>query len=217
MHRPHPTIKSITVSLSMALLMLTAALVPVIGSHTTQHAAITHSPLFQIRTQCIRTKQPTQGITTHSLGKHVSIDISFPDKNQRLIRFQKTVDGISRMSDETFTDFVSDAVHKIQVNQLLTDKELQLLPELFKFIRENPDEAKKYPFDMKQHSYTLGCPPPTFTETPEWCFVLCIYLMILIITFPIWFPVYALYMFGQEVFLNLTYRNLCLTLRPRCE
>ena len=204
-------------SIVSAIIIISAAFTSVGSFQTIKSNYEKNSPLFSIRINRATDQLHSEIVTSDYIGKRGAIDIPFPTKNYSLILFQKTIDGISGMDDLTFNKFVNAAIVKLVESNMVKEEDISTIEELFKFVRENPDEAKKYPFDMKKHSYTIGCPPPTFDETPEWCFTIFVFVCILIVTFPIWFPIYAFYVIKEGFFMNLSYRNLCFTIRPKCE
>ena len=152
---------------------------------------IRESPLFNTRINSAL-KKDNKDYSYDYLGKSKASLIFFPKRDKTLISFQKVVDGISKMDDLTFNIFVDKVIIKLCESKFLKEKDFLKIRELLNFIRNNPEDAKKYPFDLKKHSYTIGCPPPTVKETPESCFTLFALLVILIVTFPIWFPIYVL-------------------------
>ena len=204
-------------SIVAVVIIVLTAFTSVVGFQTTKSTIIKGSPLFSVRTQRATNTQDSKTITSEYIGKRNPIAIPFPPKNTASLLFQNAVDGISTMDDLTFNKFLDAAINKLHQSNKVKDEDLLMIRGLFQFVRKNPEEAKKYPFDLKKHSYTGSCPPPTFDETPEWCFTLFVILVILIVTSPIWFPIYALYVFKENFFMNLSYRNLCLTLRPACD
>ena len=205
------------VSIGSAIIIILASFASVAGFQTIKSTSKKDSPLFSIRIHRATDQLHSDIVASEYIGKRKTTAIPFPTKNYTLIIFQKTIDGISKMDDFTFNKFVNAAISKLIKSNMVKEEDLVMIEELFKFVRENPEEAKKYPFDMKKHSYTSGCPPPTFDETPEWCFIIFMVLCILIVTFPIWFPIYALYVVKENFFMNLSYRGLCFTLRPACD
>jgi hypothetical protein len=202
--------------LSVILIVMTT-FNSVVGFHTTQSTPMIKSPLFTIRTQRAINTSNDQNVVSEYFGKTKTSAIPFPQQNTTLLQFQQAVDGISKMDDHTFYAFVDATMDTLQKTNTIDNDDISKIKELFQFVRENPEDAKKYPFDLRKHSYTIGCPPPTFDETPEWCFTLFVFVILLLITSPIWLPIYALYVFKENLFMNLSYRHLCFTIRPKCD
>ncbi len=116
-----------------------------------------------------------------------------------LLLFQRVIDGISKMNDITFTKFLNETIRKLRESKMVKEKDLPTIKQLFQFLRDHPEEAKKYPCNLKKHSLTMGCPPPTFVNTPEECFIFALYFAVLVVTFPIWFPIYMIYIFYRTL------------------
>jgi hypothetical protein len=152
---------------------------------------VNESPLFNTRINNVL-KKDNKDFTCNYIGKSKTSVLFFPKRDKTIISFQRVVDGISKMDDLTFNIFVDKVVIRLCESKVLKEEDFLKVRELFNFIRNNPEDAKKYPFDLKKHSYTIGCPPPTFEVTPEFCFKIFAFLVIVIVTFPIWFPIYIL-------------------------
>jgi hypothetical protein len=149
------------------------------------------SPLFTIRAHRAVQKEPKE-VHCEFIGHSNNQSTMFPPKDTTKQLFYQVVDDICMMDDGTFTRFVDAVIKTLCESNALSSEAFLEIKELFLFIKKNPEEAKKYPFDLKKHSYTIGCPPPTFQETPTWCFKLFVILGILVVTFPLWFPIYLL-------------------------
>jgi len=190
------------------IIIVLTSFTSVVGFQTTRSTLIKDTPLFSIRSQRATNRLAKRIVTSEYIGKRKTITISFPEKNSTLLLFQKTIDGISTMNDKTFTKFLDATISKFRESSLIKEKDLPKIKQLFQFLRDHPEEAKKYPFDMKKHSYTIGCPPPTFVNTPKECFLGIIYFTILLASFLIWYPIYLMYLFYQI----LTHEVGCLPL-----
>ena len=190
------------------IIIVLTSFTSVVGFQTTRSTLIKDTPLFSIRSQRATNRLAKRIVTSEYIGKRKTITISFPEKNSTLLLFQKTIDGISTMNDKTFTKFLDATISKFRESSLIKEKDLPKIKQLFQFLRDHPEEAKKYPFDMKKHSYTMGCPPPTFVNTPKECFLGVIYFTILLASFLIWYPIYLMYLFYQI----LTHEVGCLPL-----
>jgi len=177
------------------IIIVLTSFTSVVGFQTTRSTLIKDTPLFSIRSQRATNRLAKRIVTSEYIGKRKTITISFPEKNSTLLLFQKTIDGISTMNDKTFTKFLDATISKFRESSLIKEKDLPKIKQLFQFLRDHPEEAKKYPFDMKKHSYTMGCPPPTFVNTPKECFLGVIYFTILLASFLIWYPIYLIYLF----------------------
>ena len=192
MNQPNSNKTIIILSIFTTIIIIFTSFSSVIGFETIKSGSI-ESPLFIIREKRATNQLNSEIIKSEYIGKQKDITFSFPIKNNFLILFQEFLEKISVMNDILFNKFLDKVISKLSnINELKTE-DISLLKNLFHFVRNNPDEAKKFPFDMKKHSYTIGCPPPTFAETPGWCFKLFVCLGILIVTFPIWFPIYTYY------------------------
>lgn len=200
-------------SIAVAVIIVLISFTSVIGFQTTKSKLIKDSPLFNVRTQRAINKPSKDVMITEYIGKRKTITISFPTKNTTLLLLQKVIDGISTMKDIVFSKFLNETISKLHESKIVKEKDLTTIKQLFHFLRDHPEEAKKYPFDLKKHSYTIGCPPPTFVNTPKECFKFAIYFAILVVTFPIWFPIYMTYIF----YLTLTHGVGCLTYSPTCK
>ena len=174
-------------SIILIALLIGASLTTVVGYNSVESNE-TQSPLFNIRINNVIQKD-NENFNYNYIGKNKVPPIFFPIKDRTIKAFQKAIDHISKMNDQTFSRFIKKACNKIGDSNVVADEDLPKIKELFNFIRNNPVDAKKYPFDMKKHSYTIGCPPPTLYGTPETCFPLFVLLGILLITLPIWFPI----------------------------
>ena len=174
-------------SIITIILLLGASLTTVVGYKSVESNEM-ETPLYNIRINNIIQKE-REDFNYNYIGKNKDIPIFFPIKDRTIKAFQKAIDLISKMNDQTFSRFVKKACNKLFDSNVVVDEDLPKIKELFKFIRNNPEDAKKYPYDMKKHSYTIGCPPPTLYGTPETCFPLFVLLGILLITLPIWFPI----------------------------
>jgi len=183
--------KKILVGSMIAIAMLIGASFTSVVGYKSVESDVKESPLFNARINSAL-KKDNKDFSCDYIGKSKVSVIFFPQRDKALFSFQKVVDGISNMDDLTFNIFVDKVVIKLCESKVLEEKDFLKIRELFNFIRNNPEDAKKYPFDLKKHSYTIGCPPPTFEETPEFCFKLFVLLGIIIVTFPIWFPIYIL-------------------------
>lgn len=181
----------ILISSMIAIAILIGASFTSVVGYKSVRSNVKESPLFNTRINSVLMKD-NKDFSCNYLGKSKTSVLYFPQRDKSLIFFQRVVDGISKMDDLTFNLFVDKVVIKLCESKVLNEKDFLKVRELFNFIRNNPEDAKKYPFDLKKHSYTIGCPPPTFEESPEFCFTLFVLLGIIIITFPIWFPVYVL-------------------------
>ena len=190
------------------IIIVLTSFTSVVGFQTTRSTLIKDTPLFSIRSQRATNRLAKRIVTSEYIGKRKTITISFPEKNSTLLLFQKTIDGISTMNDKTFTKFLDATISKFRESSLIKEKDLPKIKQLFQFLRDHPEEAKKYPFDMKKHSYTMGCPPPTFVNTPKECFLGVIYFTILLASFLIWYPIYLIYLFYRI----LTHEMGCLPL-----
>ena len=153
-----------------------------------------NSPLFDIRINSAIQKD-SKPFTSNYLGKSKQNVIYFPQKDNKLNSFRKAIEGISEMNARTFTRFVDKVTEKLCESNQVLHEDIPKIKQLFDFLRSNPEDAKKYPFDLKKHSYTIGCPTPTFDDTPEFCFALFAIISLLILTFPIWFPIYIVLKF----------------------
>ena len=190
------------------IIIVLTSFTSVVGFQTTRSTLIKDTPLFSIRSQRATNRLAKRVVTSEYIGKRKTITISFPEKNSTLLLFQKTIDGISTMNDKTFTKFLDATISKFRESSLIKEKDLPKIKQLFQFLRDHPEEAKKYPFDLKKHSYTMGCPPPTFVNTPKECFLVALYFTILLASFLIWYPIYLIYLFYQI----LTHEMGCLPL-----
>lgn len=200
-------------SIAVAAIIVLISFTSVVGFQTTKSTVIKDSPLFIIRAQRA-IKQPSKEVmTTEYIGKRKTITISFPEKNSALLLFQRVIDEISTMKDTTFSKFLDETINKFHESQMVKEKDLPTIKQLFQFLRDHPEEAKKYPFDLKKHSLTMGCPPPTFVNTPKECFIFALFFAIIVVTFPIWSPIYMIYIF----YYNLTHGMGCLTYRLMCK
>lgn len=190
-------------SICVLAILILVSFTSVVGYQSTKNKNAKTSPLFNIRTgRAI--DQENEDFMCDYIGKSEVMTIFFPPKNNTIMLFQKAIDSISKMDDLAFNRFVDKVINKLCESNVVIDEDLLKIKELFHFLRDNPEDAKKYPFDLKKHSYTIGCPSPTFQETPESCFKLFVILGILIVTFPIWFPIYLLMKFRN----NLTSRGI---------
>jgi hypothetical protein len=182
--------KIIISSIIIIILLISATLTSVVGYKSDETNKI-ESPLFNIRIKNVIQKD-NENYKYNYIGKNKDLPIFFPIKDRTINAFQKAVDSISKLNEQTFTRFVKKACNKLHDSNVVADEDLPKIKDLFNFIRNNPVDAKKYPFDMKKHSYTIGCPPPTLYGTPETCFPLFVLLGLLLITLPIWLPILIL-------------------------
>ncbi len=182
--------KIIISSIISIALLIVATLTSVVG-YKSDETNEKESPLFDIRIKNIIQKD-SENFNYNYIGNNKDLPIFFPIKDRSIKAFQKAIDRISKMNDQTFSRFVKKACNKLCDSNAVADEDLPKVKDLFNFIRNNPVDAKKYPFDMKKHSYTIGCPPPTLYGTPETCFPLFVILGILLITLPIWLPILIL-------------------------
>lgn len=190
------------------IIIVLTSFTSVVGFQTTRSTLIKDTPLFSIRSQRATNRLAKRIVTSEYIGKRKTITISFPEKNSTLLLFQKTIDGISTMNDKTFTKFLDATISKFRESRMVKEKDIPKIKQLFQFLKDHPEEAKKYPFDLKKHSYTMGCPPPTFVNTPKECFLVALYFTILLASFLIWYPIYLIYLFYQI----LTHEMGCLPL-----
>jgi len=171
-------------------LIIGATLTSVVGYKSVESNEM-ESPLFNTRLNSVIQKD-SEDFYYNYIGKSKVMPIFFPIKDRTIKTFQKAIDSISKLNDHTFSRFVKKVCNKLCDSNVVMDEDLPKIKDLFNFIRNNPEDAKKYPFDMKKHSYTIGCPPPTFYGTPETCFSLFVLLGIILITLPIWLPILIL-------------------------
>ncbi|MFW6120525.1 MAG: hypothetical protein ACOC80_06445 [Petrotogales bacterium] len=190
------------------IIIVLASFTSAVGFQTTKSMLIKDTPLFTIRSQRATNRPAKRVVTSEYIGKRKTITISFPTKNSTLLLFLKTIDGISTINDKTFAKFLDETISKFRESRMVKEKDIPKIKQLFQFLKDHPEEAKKYPFDMKKHSYTLGCPPPTFVNTPKECFLVVIYFTILLASFLIWYPIFLIYLFYQI----LTHEMGCLPL-----
>jgi hypothetical protein len=177
-------------SIITATVLIGASFTPVLGFKDVDPDVKT-SPLFTIRVHRAIQKEAKE-VRCEFIGQSNIQFTIFPRTDSTKQLFHQVVDDICMMDDGTFTRFVDAVIQMLCEGNPLSSEAFLEIKELFLFIKKNPEEAKKYPFDLKKHSYTMGCPPPTFQETPTWCFKLFVILGILIVTFPVWFPIYLL-------------------------
>ena len=182
--------KILVCSIIVIAVLIGASFTSVVGYKSVE-SNVKESPLFNTRINSAL-KKDSKDFSCDYIGKSKISVLFFPQRDKTLFPFKKVVDGISKMDDLAFNIFVDKVVIKLCESKVLKEKDFLKVRELFNFIRNNPEDAKKYPFDLKKHSYTIGCPPPTFEVTPEFCFKLFVLLGLLIVTFPIWFPIYVL-------------------------
>ena len=183
------------------MIIMSASFTSVIGEQTRNSSEIPNSPLFHIRTLRVTDNQNGEAITTDYIGKGKTITLSLSTHSNTRLLFRKAIESISKIDEPSFDKFLETAVIKLREHEIVKEEEIPKLVELFHFLRKNPDVVKIYPVVESESKqlilWTAGCQTVncyTLQETP----ILC---LILIVTFPIWFPILLLY----NLYLNFKY------------
>ncbi len=196
--------KMMCISIIVLFIIVLSTITSVIGFQTFNISKKNHSPLFRIKSIKINNQETINNLKIDYLGKNLNKFIPFSIKNNTLFLFREIVDGISKMNDINFKKFLDKTISSLKISKEVNEKYLAKIKEIFIFIKENPNEAKKFPFKFKQHSYTLDCPPPTFSSNPRICFSVFVFLFIAILTIPIWLPIYLALMFIKDINENIS-------------
>jgi hypothetical protein len=177
--------------------ILVTTLNPVIGSLDKKINSNVTSPLFRIRIKRAANleEENIQKRCFIGMGEHK--EILFSARNLESELFVQVMYKVCTMDDENFKRFVELTINKLLQEKSIKENEVPKLKELFSTFRKNPDQIEKFPIDTIDRDlvnlYTSCCNTwhdcSTIAYTPISCLIM---MVILIATFPIWFPIYTL-------------------------
>ena len=183
------------------VIIMLASFSSVIGEQTRNSSEMKDSPLFHIRTLRATDNPNGEAITTDYIGKGKSITLPLSTHSNTQLFFRKAIESINKIDEASFNNFLETAVNKLRESEMVNKEDIPKLEELFHFLRKNPDEVKNYPVVERKSEqlklWTSGCQTIncyTLQDTPILCFIL-------LVTFPIWFPILMLY----YLYLNFRY------------
>ncbi len=175
------------------VVIILASFSSAIGGQTRNLSGMENSPLFHIRTLRTTDNSNGEGITTGYIGKEKSITLLLSTHSNTQLFFQKEIESLTKLDEASFNNFLETAVNKLLEAEMVDKEDIPRLKELIHFLRENPDELKSYPIVERKNEqlklWTSGCQTVncyTLQDTPRLCFML-------LVTFPIWFPILMLY------------------------
>jgi hypothetical protein len=199
--------KKITLgAIAVVVIIVSTSFTSVMGEQARDSSERKGSPLFTIRLLRATNKPYSEVVTSEYIGQEKTMAILFPAKNTTLSLFHKAVDGISKMDDASFNKFLNAAVNKLCYSNKVKEGELPNIKKTFQFMRENPDEVKKYAVDEKEgkklSTHHIGCIPPTFDHSSVKCLLyaatifatILVMLPILFVTFPLWYPILVVFL-----------------------
>jgi len=199
--------KIIIGSIGAAVLIVLASFSSVLGGQSNDDTEKQSSPLFAIRTQRAIGTQNTDLLKTSYPGKE-KISLKFLMKSKEMKeQLYEAIDGIYGMSNKSFNQFVNNVDKKLCEQKDITEEDILSLLDLFRIAREKPDAVKLLASnEMKNNSlknmHTVTCYTIYFGNCPLYDLL----VMILILTFPIWYPIYLLYKIIKENKKLPTYR-----------
>lgn len=175
------------------VIIMLASFSSVIGEQTRNSSEMKNSPLFHIRTLRNTDNSNRVAITTDYIGKGKSITLPLSTHSKAQLFFRKAIESINKIDEASFNNFLKTAVNKLRESEMVNKEDIPKLEELFHFLRKNPDEVKNYPVVERKSEqlklWTSGCQTIncyTLQDTPILCFIL-------LVAFPIWFPILILY------------------------
>lgn len=149
--------------IAVALIVL-LSFTNVVGHQNVKFDARVLSPLFHVRS-----KQKTNLVQNNYFSNHVGIEnyesIYFPNRDNDTILFQKILNKIINMDDETFNNFINT----IEKSNMIDKEDIQTLSDECEKIRKN--------YDIDYKSSIQSFPNGQFPTMGEW-FLGC-YLIIL--------------------------------------
>lgn len=189
--------KIILGNISAAILIILASLNPIIATQDTKKDSTITSPLFRIRIERAVDTIGENVLQRRYIGMGENNKIAFTSQDLESEIFIQVMYKVCTMNDENFKKFVELSINKLFQEKSITEKEVPKLKELFLYFRQNPEEIEKFPLQKIDEDlinlYTSSCVSikecSTISSTPISCLIV---MMILIITFPIWFPIYTL-------------------------
>ena len=190
--------KIIIGSITAAILIILASLNPVIGNQDTTKDTTITSPLFRIRIERAVDAEKENILQRRFIGMGEDNKIAFTSQDLESEIFTQVMYKVCTMNDENFQKFVDLSINKLLQEESITENEVPKVKELFLFFRQNPEEIEKFPLHKIDEDlinlYTSSCVSikdvcSTIDHTPISCLII---MVILIVTFPIWFPIYTL-------------------------
>ena len=197
MKKENPKIKLMFGSIIFVIFILLTSLNPVVGSPSKEISSNLISPLFRIRIERAVDLEVTNVIQRCFIGMGKNSEILFTSQDLKSELFVQVMYKVCTMDDENFKKFVKLTINKLLQEESIKKNEVPKLKELFNNFRKNPDQIAKFPIDKIDRDlvnlYTSGCNTyyycSTISHTPISCLIM---MVILIATFPIWFPIYIL-------------------------
>ncbi len=174
----------IGVSILAVVLLVLGSLSNVVGYQSVK-STVNDSPLFQTRTQRA-TNQQQNSITSQYLGRGKHNLLQFPLRDNRTEQLRKAIDIISKMDEQTFTQFTQLCIKEIHRNPTFVnadDEGIKLVLLLFR--------KKSLPFNLytpkdSNVMMTEYSPIPTICWIPH-CFIfLIVYLSLMAVKLTIY-------------------------------
>jgi hypothetical protein len=189
--------KVILGNIGAVILIVLSSLNPVLGNQDTKKGSAITSPLFRIRIdRAVDTEEETV-LQRRFIGMGEDNKIVFKSQHLESEIFIQVMYTVCTMNDESYKKFVELSVNKLLQEDSITENDVPKLKELFLYFRENPNQIEKFPLDKIDEDlvnlYTSSCVTlhdcSTIFYTPISCLII---MVMLIVTFPIWFPIYTL-------------------------
>jgi len=147
----------IGVSICAVILLVLGSFTNVVGYQSEKSTTMSESPLFSIRTQKATNKQ--QNIfTSQYLGKGKGTLLQFPARVNRTELFQKAIEFISDMNDETFEKFTELFVSRIKQDDTITDINLDEIKEILRQSRAKHEIVMNSFISEPTYHATVLCP-----------------------------------------------------------
>jgi hypothetical protein len=198
MKKENPKIKMMFGSIIFVIFILLTSLNPVVGSPSKEISSNLISPLFRIRIERAADLEVTNVLHRCFIGMGENRENLFaPRRDLESELFVQVMYKVCTMDNENFKKFVKLTINKLLQEESIKKNEVPKLKELFNNFRKNPDQIAKFPIEKIDRDlvnlYTSSCNTYHGCSTVDYTPISClIMIVILIATFPIWFPIYAL-------------------------
>ncbi len=197
MKKEIPKIKVIFGCFLFVICIVLTSLNPIVGGLTEKKSSAITSPLFRIRIERAADLKEGNILQRCFIGMGRSREILFASRDLESELFVQIMYKVCTMDDENFKKFVELTINKLLQEKSIKENEVPQLKKLFITFRNNPDQIEKFPIDAIDRDlvnlYTSSCNTwhdcSTIFHTPLSCLIM---MVILIVTFPIWFPIYTL-------------------------
>ncbi len=156
--------------IAVAILVL-VSFTSVVGYQSVE-SNMSNSPLFNIRTSRAIGEE-SKILTSNYFGRGYTLP--FPKRDDKAVMFQKVVDAIRKMDDETFQKFIATFINHAQMDERFNGINPYEIKETVNLIRINDKSIPILDADTKQlASYGPGLPCPITSGSSPRDVLLCL-------------------------------------------